>query len=200
MPSSCCSVCHLPKNKPSPKFSAKIVFLYYLVRFLRRNCLYLQNNQNLTTMEKSLNLNYIKAEHIEELPLADQELIAEAQRATELAYAKYSGFKVGAAVRLRSGKILHGANSESEVFPSGLCAERSLLYYVEANHSDDPIEALAIASNPSERECYPCGGCRQVILDVERRQGSPIRVIMSGNGSASIVEKAELLLPFTFQL
>ncbi|MBR6655914.1 MAG: cytidine deaminase [Alistipes sp.] len=151
-------------------------------------------------MEKSLNLNYIKAEHIEELPLADQELIAEAQRATELAYAKYSGFKVGAAVRLRSGKILHGANSESEVFPSGLCAERSLLYYVEANHSDDPIEALAIASNPSERECYPCGGCRQVILDVERRQGSPIRVIMSGNGSSSIVEKAELLLPFTFQL
>ena len=59
---------------------------------------------------------------------------------------------------------------------------------------------LAIASNPSERECYPCGGCRQVILDVERRQGSPIRVIMSGNGTASVVESAELLLPFTFSL
>ena len=160
----------------------------------------MQNNQNLTDMEQSLKLNYIKAEHIDDLPAADRELIAEAQRATELAYAKYSGFKVGAAVRLRSGKVLHGANSESEVFPSGLCAERSLLYYVEANYADDPVEALAIASNPSERECYPCGGCRQVILDVERRQGSPIRVIMSGNGSASIVESAKLLLPFTFQL
>ena len=151
-------------------------------------------------MDKSLELKYIKAEHLEDLPVADQQLVAEAQKATELAYAKYSGFKVGAAVRLRSGKILHGANSESEVFPSGLCAERSLLYYVEANYSDDPIEALAIASNPSERECYPCGGCRQVILDVERRQGTPIRVIMSGNGSASVVESAALLLPFTFQL
>ena len=101
---------------------------------------------------------------------------------------------------LRSGKVMRAANSESEVYPSGLCAERSLLYYVEANHAGDPVEALAIASNPSERECYPCGGCRQVILDVERRQGTPIRVIMSGNGSASIVESAQLLLPFTFQL
>ena len=99
-------------------------------------------------MEQSLKLNYIKAEHIDDLPAADRELIAEAQRATELAYAKYSGFKVGAAGRLRSGKVLHGANSESEVFPSGLCAERSLLYYVEANYADDPVEALAIASNP----------------------------------------------------
>ena len=92
-------------------------------------------------MEKKLELKYIKAEHIEDLPSADRELIAEAQKATELAYAKYSGFKVGAAVRLRSGKILHGANSESEVFPSGLCAERSLLYYVEANYAGDDIEA-----------------------------------------------------------
>ena len=151
-------------------------------------------------MEKCLKLTYTKAERIEDLPAADRELVAEAQRATELAYAKYSGFKVGAAVRLRSGKVLRGANSESEVYPSGLCAERALLYYVEANYAGDPIEALAIASNPSERECYPCGGCRQVILDVERRQESPIRVIMSCNGSASIVESAQLLLPFTFQL
>ena len=151
-------------------------------------------------MKLSLQLDYIKAEHIEDLPMADRDLIAEAQRATELSYSKYSGFKVGAAVRLKSGKVLRSANSESEVFPAGLCAERSLLYYVEANYTDDAIEALAIASNPSERECYPCGGCRQVILDVERRQGSPIRVIMSSNGSASIVESAQSLLPFTFQL
>ena len=151
-------------------------------------------------MEKCLKLTYTKAERIEDLPATDRELVAEAQRATELAYAKYSGFKVGAAVRLRSGKVLRGANSESEVYPSGLCAERALLYYVEANYAGDPIEALAIASNPSERECYPCGGCRQVILDVERRQGTPIRVIMSGNGSATIVDSAQLLLPFTFKL
>ena len=97
-------------------------------------------------MEKSLELKYIHADNISALSAADRELIAEAQKATEKAYAAYSNFKVGAAVRLRSGKILHGANSESEVFPSGLCAERSVLYYVEANHADDPVEALAIAS------------------------------------------------------
>ena len=66
--------------------------------------------------------------------------------------------------------------------------------------ADDPIEALAIASEPSERECYPCGQCRQVLLDAERRQGSPIRIIMSGAGGATVVDSAVRLLPFTFQL
>ena len=60
-------------------------------------------------MEKSLELKYIHAENIGELPAPDRELIAEAQKATEKAYAAYSNFRVGAAVRLRSGKILHGA-------------------------------------------------------------------------------------------
>ena len=151
-------------------------------------------------MKKCVEIPYFKATSLEELPSDDRTLVVEAQVALKKAYAKYSGFKVGAAVRLRSGAILHGANSESEVFPSGLCAERTVLYYAEANHAADPVVALAIASEPSERECYPCGGCRQVILDVERRQGSPIRVIMSGNGTASVIESAELLLPFTFSL
>ena len=150
-------------------------------------------------MEKKIEIGYYKYS-IEQLPTADKEHVAEAQEALKRAYPKYSRFSVGAAVRLASGKILHGANSESEVFPSGICAERSVLYYAEAIHSDDPVVALAIASDPSERECYPCGACRQVILDVQRRQGTAIRLIMSGNGTASIVDNAEALLPFTFQL
>jgi cytidine deaminase len=101
---------------------------------------------------------------------------------------------------LRSGKILCGSNQESEVFPAGMCAERSLLFHAGACHADDPIEALAIASEPSERECYPCGQCRQVLLDAERRQRSPIRIIMSGAGGATVVDSAVRLLPFTFQL
>ena len=150
-------------------------------------------------MEKKLEIGYYKYT-IDSLPAADSELVAEAQEALKKAYPKYSGFSVGAAVLLKSGKIQYGANSESEVFPSGICAERSVLYYAEAIHADDPVVALAIASDPSERECYPCGACRQVILDVQRRQGVPIRLIMSGNGSASVVESADALLPFTFQL
>ena len=120
--------------------------------------------------------------------------------ATQQAYAPFSGFKVGAAARLRSGEIITAANCESEVFPSGLCAERSLLYHYATNHADNPIEAMAIASNPSERECYPCGACRQVMLDTENRQQSPIRIIMAGGGTATVVNSAKDLLPFTFRL
>jgi cytidine deaminase len=150
-------------------------------------------------MTNKINISY---EHcsIDELSPAEQEVVQVAFGATSKAYAPYSGFKVGAAIRLRSGKILTAANCESEVFPSGLCAERSLLYSYATNHAEDVIELMAIASDPSERECYPCGACRQVMLDAERRQQSPIRIIMAGGGTASVVESAEVLLPFTFKL
>lgn len=147
-----------------------------------------------------MDISYEHYANLEELPEADRTLVAEAVEATANANAPYSNFHVGAAVRLRSGNTYHASNFESEVFPAGLCAERSLLFYIEANYANDPIESLAIASNPSERECYPCGQCRQVIVDVERRQKSPIRVIMSGANSATIVDSAEKLLPFTFKL
>ena len=150
-------------------------------------------------MAQTININY---EHytLDTLPTSDSELVKAAFEATTQAYAPFSGFKVGAAARLRSGEIITAANCESEVFPSGLCAERSLLYHYATNHADNPIEAMAIASNPSERECYPCGACRQVMLDTENRQQSPIRIIMAGGGTATVVKSAKDLLPFTFKL
>ena len=151
-------------------------------------------------MEKQFCFNYEHYAALAELSDADRELVREAERATANANAHYSKFRVGAAARLRSGKILYGSNFESEVYPAGLCAERTLMFYAQANYADDPIETLAIASDPSERECYPCGQCRQVMVDVERRQGAPMRVIMSGGGTATAVDSAALLLPFTFVL
>ncbi|MBQ1952286.1 MAG: cytidine deaminase [Alistipes sp.] len=151
-------------------------------------------------MEKQFVFQYESYASLAEMGETDRQLVEEAVKATHNAYAPYSNFHVGAAARLSSGRILTGSNSESEVFPAGLCAERSLLFYAQANHADDPIVTLAIASDPSERECYPCGQCRQVLVDVERRQKSPIRVIMYGGGSASVVRSTELLLPFTFKL
>ena len=150
-------------------------------------------------MEKTINISY---EHytLDTLPTSDSELVKAAFEATTQAYAPFSGFKVGAAARLRSGEIITAANCESEVFPSGLCAERSLLYHYATNYANNPIEAMAIASNPSERECYPCGACRQVILDAENRQQSPIRIVMAGGGTATIVGSAKDLLPFMFKL
>ncbi|MDE5731023.1 MAG: cytidine deaminase [Alistipes sp.] len=151
-------------------------------------------------MEKTFRFDYARYDSPAQMPEQDRQLIDEALRATERAYAPYSHFRVGAAARLRSGRIVRGSNQESEVFPAGICAERSLLFHTLAEHPDDPIEALAIASSPSERECYPCGQCRQVLLDAERRQGSPMRIIMYGGGTATAVDSAELLLPFTFRL
>ena len=150
-------------------------------------------------MAQTINISY---EHytLDTLPTSDSELVKAAFEATQQAYAPFSGFKVGAAARLRSGEIITAANCKSEVFPSGLCAERSLLYHYATNHADNPIEAMAIASNPSERECYPCGACRQVMLDTENRQQSPIRIIMAGGGTATVVNSAKDLLPFTFRL
>ena len=151
-------------------------------------------------MEKTLAITYHHFDSLESLPKADKELVQAARKATEKAFAPYSDFRVGAAALLRSGEVVSAANCESEVYPSGLCAERVLLYHLQINHADDPIVAFAIASVPAERECYPCGSCRQTLLDAQKRQQSPIRIIMSSAKSATIVDSAEELLPFSFKL
>ncbi|MBO5860344.1 MAG: cytidine deaminase [Alistipes sp.] len=151
-------------------------------------------------MEKTLAITYHHFDSLESLPKADWELVQAARKATEKAFAPYSEFRVGAAALLRSGEVVSAANCESEVYPSGLCAERVLLYNLQINHADDPIVAFAIASVPAERECYPCGSCRQTLLDAQKRQQSPIRIIMSSEESATVVDSAEELLPFSFKL
>ncbi|MFI3332157.1 MAG: cytidine deaminase [Rikenellaceae bacterium] len=151
-------------------------------------------------MEKLFKIDFSHYDTLSEISSDDRLLIDEAKAMTKKSFAPYSSFCVGASARLRSGKIIHGCNVESEVYPAGLCAERTLLFYAQSNHGDDPIEALAVASVPDEREVYPCGQCRQVLVDTERRQGSPIRIIMSGRDSATVVNSAEDLLPFTFKL
>lgn len=151
-------------------------------------------------MEMKKILEYRHYEAIGDMTQEDVELVEAAQRACDKAVASYSNFHVGAAARLESGKIVTGSNVESEVYPASLCAERTLLYHHQATSPEDRIVALAIASDPSHRECYPCGQCRQVLYDVEKRQGRPMRVIMSGAGTATVVERASDLLPFTFEL
>ncbi len=142
----------------------------------------------------------IKYSSLSAMDSADRELVEQARLATAKSYAPYSNFRVGAAVRLSGGAFIHGSNQESEVYPAGMCAERVALYFVASEYSAQSIESIAIASYPDERECTPCGECRQVLLDMERRQGSPIRVIMSSATSATIAPSAESLLPLSFKL
>ncbi len=132
---------------------------------------------------------------------ADELRVVEAAReACRGSFSPYSNFKVGAAALLESGRIVTGSNQESEVFPAGICAERNLLFHHMHSTPDDRIVIMAVASVPGERECYPCGICRQVLNDVQKRQGSPIRLIMCSTSSATAVDSVSYLLPFTFEL
>lgn len=120
--------------------------------------------------EKRLySFEYLRYAPLEDLPEAERRLANCAAEACSKSYAPYSDFRVGAAALLDDGEIVSAANQESEVFPSGMCAERSLLYYVQSNRSGRKVRALAIASLPASRECSPCGACRQVIDLLPRR-------------------------------
>ena len=83
------------------------------------------------------------------VPACYEELSEKALAAAGKAYCIYSGFAVGAAVLLENGTIVLGNNQENVAYPSGLCAERTALFYAGAAYPDVPVKALAIASRPS---------------------------------------------------
>lgn len=151
-------------------------------------------------MKTDFTFRFDRYASLTEMPEDEQRLVEQAELACATAHAPYSNFHVGAAALLESGRVVIGSNQESEVYPAGICAERNLLFHHQALSPDDRIVKLAIASDPSQRECYPCGICRQVLVDVEKRQGRLIRVIMSGAGTATAVDSTKDLLPFTFEL
>lgn len=121
---------------------------------------------------KKLNLpSFVFESSEKELSFSDKKLLSEAQKSAKCAYAPYSNFKVGTAVLLENGKIISGNNQENAAYPSGLCAERVALFYAIAQFPNAKIRAIAITS-------VPCGSCRQAILEYERKQKSPVRIIM----------------------
>lgn len=138
----------------------------------------------------------------EELADDDQELVRRAMRATGNAYARYSHFSVGAAVRLDDGTIVGGANQENAAFPSGLCAERTAVFAAQAQHPEHKIVALAIAASNGRGfvadPIVPCGACRQVILEVEDRYKSAVRILLYGTRAVYIFHGIGALLPFSF--
>jgi cytidine deaminase len=137
-----------------------------------------------------------------EIPNSDQKLIDAAKQACDKAYAPYSQFKVGAAVLLDDGTIITGTNQENAAYPSGLCAERTALFYANSQYPNNAVVALAIvAKNKGEYTQIPvgpCGACRQVILETENRFNKNIRIIMNGKKETQIVKNAKSLLPVSF--
>jgi cytidine deaminase len=140
----------------------------------------------------------------DELSDGDKELLQQALQATGKAYSPYSLFSVGAAVRLKSGKIVTGNNQENAAYPSGLCAERVALFYASANYPDETVEAIAITARAANfkvsNPATPCGACRQVMMEIEGQNRQKIRVIMQGeNGKVLVSKSVENLLPMSFQ-
>ncbi|GHU96047.1 cytidine deaminase [Bacteroidia bacterium] len=135
---------------------------------------------------------------------AERVLIRRAQEAGKRAYAPYSHFNVGAAALLANGEIVIGCNQENAAFPSGLCAERVALFAAGVAFPDVPVKAIALAAQDAQGFCeqpvYPCGACRQVMLETEHRSGIPLKVIMAGATTVEIVQSSKDLLPLQFEL
>ncbi len=150
----------------------------------------------------NISFSYQEFDNSSELGTDDLELVKAAKEAALNAYAPYSKFRVGAALRLESGKIVRGANVENAAFPSGICAERSALSNSVSNHNSDKPVALAVAAMNEEgftdEPVPPCGNCRQVIAEEESRTGKQIRIILAGKTKVYIIESVSSLLPLQF--
>jgi|SRR5450432_104307 cytidine deaminase len=134
---------------------------------------------------------------------ADSLLLDAAHKATGDAYAPYSKFRVGVAVRLDNGQILTGSNQENASFPAGICAERVTLSAASAAFPGKAVTDLALTyineTGSSNHPISPCGICRQTLAEYEQRFGRPIRLILGGiSGEIYIINRATDLLPFAF--
>ena len=153
-------------------------------------------------MKKTLSFNYEEFSSVSEMLPEDQSLVAAALEAQKGSYSPYSHFQVGAALRLAGGLVVKGANQENAAYPSGLCAERTAMFWAGANYPDVPMEALAIAGSDHgvlcESPASPCGACRQVMAEYQKKHGVPMKIILVGSKRIRKFACVDDLLPFIF--
>ena len=140
---------------------------------------------------------------LSDLSRDDQQLMESAISAMKTAYAPYSKFTVGAAVRMETGQIVSGSNQENASYPLCMCAERVALYNAAVNLPQQKIVAIAIVAHnehkPIDKPVTPCGACRQVIAEFENRQSEGIRILLKGdNDKVLMFNDIAPLLPLTF--
>lgn len=152
---------------------------------------------------REIRIAYREYSNLDELPEAWKDLILRARRTSLNAWSPYSGFMVGAAVKLESGRIIEGNNQENAAYPVGLCAERTALFYANANYPDDAVEVIAVSAQNSGglvlKPVKPCGGCRQAMLEVEVRFNKKIQIILDGKESILVLDGVDSLLPLNFK-
>ncbi len=150
-------------------------------------------------MKKELKIVYEQKSRSE---LSVEELLLE-EKALEVArnaYAPYSKFRVGAAVLLENGEIVVGSNQENAAYPSGLCAERTALFYAGAKYPNvAPVSLVIVAFNEEGRVPIipPCGSCRQVLMETATRF-KPFSLLLMGEEKTIKLEDCRDVLPFAF--
>lgn len=141
---------------------------------------------------------------LEELPESIQDLMKVATKARDSAYAPYSNFNVGAAILLDNNEIIIGSNQENASYPSGLCAERTALYYAGAKYPDAKMLIMALTASSknqvTDKPIPPCGACRQAIAEYEVKQEFPIQIyFMGAKGKVVCSNSLSNLLPLIFE-
>ncbi|WP_340154461.1 cytidine deaminase [uncultured Winogradskyella sp.] len=143
-------------------------------------------------------------EDFSELPEGIQTLMDRAIEARDNAYAPYSKFNVGAAILLDNNEVVIGSNQENACYPSGLCAERTAIYYAGAKYPKAKILKMAITASSqnqiTDKPIPPCGACRQSIAEYEIKQDAAIEIYFMG-AKGKVVKSHSLanLLPLLFE-
>ncbi len=166
----------------------------------------LENEKRFTILSKqSLHIPFEIVEAAS-LPADEQDLLRAAFEAAKGAFAPYSGFHVGCSLLLEDGEIISGNNQENVAYPSGLCAERTALFYAGSIGKAAKIRKIAIraASLTIDVNQPPtsCGACRQVMVEYEKRAEQPFVVLMQGaRGDVLRLNGVKnCLMPFSFDI
>ena len=128
------------------------------------------------------------------LPLTDEErysLIELANEARRRAYAPYSNYPVGAALRTKSGKMFTGVNVENAAYPTGMCAERTAVFKA-VSEGEREFEVIAVVTDNGGS---PCGACRQVLAEFGQDT-----IVLIANGEGALLQETTVkdLLPGAF--
>ena len=153
--------------------------------------------------ELKIESSFTVYDSLDETSVEVQELMQRAIKVRDNAYAPYSKFNVGAALLLENGEVITGSNQENASYPSGLCAERTAIYYAGAQYPNVRILEMAITATskktPTTNPIPPCGACRQAISEYEVKQDKPIVIYFMGE-SGKVIKSDSLanLLPLVF--
>src|SRR4051812_293713 len=125
---------------------------------------------------------------------ADVALWEQAAEARELAYAPYSNFPVGAALRSDDGRVFLAANVENSSYGLTICAEQAAVCRAVAE-GVRRFEAVAVAGDDEVGTVSPCGACRQVLAEF-----APNLPVIYRRGGELVVDRLSDLLPASFEL